>query len=370
MLTLLLALSGVEGLQSDELRAQKPLEPAEALKTFRLAPGYRIQLVAAEPQVVDPVDLAFDENGRLFVAEMIDYPYGDAEKNPPQGRIRLLEDVDGDGRYERSRVYVDRLRWPTAVACWDGGVIVASVPDVLYFKDVDGDGAAERREVLLTGFGANNVQGLVNNLKWSLDNAFVGATSSSLSRLRSVKHTASGIEDLRGRDFRLDPASGAFEPLSGGGLFGNSFDDFGRRFVCRNWYPAYHVVLEERWLRRNPHVPPPAPIHHIAPNPDPVHRASAPEAFRTLITRKFLAGELAGATAVPTGRSTAYMTAASGTTVFRGTALKAADYGALFVSEPATNLVHRKALVPDGVTFRTERMDAGTEFLVSTDNWF
>ena len=373
MLTLLLALSGVEGLllqAADELRAQKPLEPAEALKTFRLAPGYRLQLVASEPQVVDPVDLAFDENGRLFVAEMIDYPYGDAEGNPPQGRIRLLEDVDGDGRYERSRVFADRLRWPTAVACWDGGVLVASVPDVLYFKDVDGDGTAERREVLLTGFGANNVQGLVNNLKWSLDNAFVGATSSSLSRVRSLRHTTSGVEDLRGRDFRLDPASGAFEPLSGGGLFGNSFDDFGRRFVCRNWYPAYHVVLDERWLRRNPHVPPPVPIHHIAPNPDPVHRASAPEAFRTLITRKYLAGELPGATAVPTGRSTAYMTAASGTTVFRGTALKAADYGALFVSEPATNLVHRKTLVPDGVTFRTERIDAGTEFLVSTDNWF
>ena len=122
MLTLFLMLQA-----ADELRAQKPLEPAEALKTFRLAPGYRIELVAAEPRVVDPVDLAFDENGRLFVAEMIDYPYGDAEGNPPQGRIRLLEDVDGDGRYERSTVYADRLRWPTAVACWDGGVLVASV---------------------------------------------------------------------------------------------------------------------------------------------------------------------------------------------------------------------------------------------------
>ena len=97
-------------LAQEDLRATKPLEPAEALKAFRLRPGYRIELVAAEPDVVDPVDLAFDEDGRLFVAEMIDYPYGDAEKHPPLGRVRMLEDKDGDGRYERSAVYAERLR--------------------------------------------------------------------------------------------------------------------------------------------------------------------------------------------------------------------------------------------------------------------
>ncbi len=355
--------------EPDELRATKPKEPAEELRTFQLRPGYRIKLAAAEPQVVDPVDLAFDEDGRLFVAEMIDYPYGDAEGNPPQGRVRLLEDADGDGRFERSTVYADRLRWPTSVACWDGGVFVAAVPDVLYFKDTDGDRVADRRETVLTGFGANNVQGLVNNLRWGLDNAFTGAASSSVSRVRSVKRPDTGILDLRGRDFRLRP-TGELEALSGGGLFGNSFDDFGRRFVCRNWYPAYHVVLEDRYLRRNPFLAVPAPIHYIAPNPDPVFRTSAPEAWRTLTTRKFLAGELPGYAAVPTGRSTAYFTSATGTIVFRGTALGSGDYGSLFTAEAATNLVHRKTLHPDGVTFRTERADAGVEFLASTDNWF
>ncbi len=358
------------GLAQDDVQLRsKPTEAADALKSFRVLPGYRIELAAAEPEVVDPVDLAFDEDGRLFVAEMIDYPYGDAEGNPPQGRVRMLEDVDGDGRYERSTVFAERLRWPTAVALWDGGVLVASVPDILYYRDTDGDGRADRREVWLTGFGSSNVQGLVNNLKWGLDHAFTGATSSSPSQVRSVKHEASGVVDLRGRDFRLLP-TGELEPLSGGGLFGNAFDDFGRRFVCRNWYPAYHVVLDDRALRRNPHVPTPAAIHYLAPNPDPVFRASEPEAFRTLITRKFLAGELPGALAVPTGRSTAYFTSATGTLVFRGGGLAPSDGGLLFTAEPATNLVHRKVLVPDGVTFRADRVDKGGEFLVSTDNWF
>jgi putative membrane-bound dehydrogenase-like protein len=354
--------------EPENLRDTTAKEPAEAQKLFRLRPGYRIELVAAEPAVVDPVDLAFDEDGRLYVAEMIDYPYGDAEGNPPQGRIRLLEDADGDGRYEKSSVFAERLRWPTAVACWDGGVLVASVPDVLYFKDTDGDRVADRREAILTGFGSNNVQGLVNNLRWGLDNAFTGATSSSLSKVRATKGDGESL-DLRGRDFRFLP-DGGFEALSGGGLFGNAFDDFGRRFVCRNWYPAYHVVLEERYLRRNPFLALPAAIQYIAPNPDPVQRISAPEAWRTLTTRKFLAGELPGAAAVPTGRSTAYFTSATGTIVFRGTALAPADAGSLFTAEAATNLVHRKALLPDGVTFRTEHVDREAEFLASTDNWF
>jgi putative membrane-bound dehydrogenase-like protein len=368
LLLLLVAGSAFGAQEPDELRSTKALEPADALRSFRIRPGYKIELVAAEPTVVDPVDLAFDEDGRLFVAEMIDYPYGDAEGNPPQGRIRLLEDRDGDGRYERSSVYVDRLRWPTAVAVWNGGVFVASVPDVVYFKDGDGDGVADRREVFLTGFGANNVQGLVNNLKWGLDNAFTGAASSSISKVCALKGPDPGFVDLRGRDFRFRP-TGEMEPLSGGGLFGNAFDDFGRRFVCRNWYPAYHVVIEDRYVRRAPQLALPSAIQYIAPNPDPVHRISPPEAWRTLVTRQFLAGELPGA-AVPTGRSTAYFTSATGTIVFRGTALAERDRGALFTAEAATNLVHRKALLPDGVTFRTERVDAGVEFLASTDNWF
>src|SRR5262245_31659910 len=84
----------------DELPRLKPTEPADAIKTFTLADGYRIELVAAEPQVASPVDCAFDELGRLWVVEMVDYPFNETEGNPPQGRVVRLEDKDGDGRFE------------------------------------------------------------------------------------------------------------------------------------------------------------------------------------------------------------------------------------------------------------------------------
>ena len=80
--------------------------------------------------------------------------------------MRLLEDLDGDGKFEKSTIFVDGLAWPTAVFCWAGGVIVADAPDVLYFKDTSGDGKADERRVLYTGLGVSNVQGLINSFQW------------------------------------------------------------------------------------------------------------------------------------------------------------------------------------------------------------
>src|ERR1041384_1608699 len=111
-----------------------PTEPDQALATFQIKSGFRLELVAAEPRVVDPIAMAFDEDGRLFVVEMRDYPERRNE-TPHLGRIRMLEDNDGDGRFDRSTIYTDQLPWPTAVICWNGGVFVGATPDVLYCKD-------------------------------------------------------------------------------------------------------------------------------------------------------------------------------------------------------------------------------------------
>src|SRR6516165_9115907 len=109
-----------------------PLSPKEELATFRVPRGFRVELVAAEPQVVDPVAMAFDEDGRIFVAEMRGYPNeGIAEGNVSSGKVKLLEDRDGDGVYETATVYADGLRFPTAVMPWKGGLLVANAPDIL-----------------------------------------------------------------------------------------------------------------------------------------------------------------------------------------------------------------------------------------------
>src|SRR6516162_10279441 len=129
---------------SDELPRIAPHEPAEALTTFQTLPGFRMEQIAAEPLVHSPVALSFDENGRMYVVEMIDYSEQDKEF---LGTVRLLEDTDQDGRFDRSTVFADKLSWPTAIACYDGGVFVGAAPDIFYLKDTNGDGKADERKV-------------------------------------------------------------------------------------------------------------------------------------------------------------------------------------------------------------------------------
>src|SRR5437016_2143848 len=110
-----------------ELPRISPTEPQDALKKFHVALGFRVEQVAAEPLVADPVAVAFDENARLYVVEMRGYS---ENKDEHLSRIRLLEDTDGDGKFDKSTVFVDGLAWPTAIFCWAGGVLVADAPDI------------------------------------------------------------------------------------------------------------------------------------------------------------------------------------------------------------------------------------------------
>src|SRR5262245_46495652 len=98
--------------------AWQPLPPQEALAHFKIEPGLAIEIVACEPQIVDPIDIRFDEQGRLWVVEMRDYPHGPAAGEQPKSRISLLEDEDGDGFFETARVFADKLLFPTGLQPW------------------------------------------------------------------------------------------------------------------------------------------------------------------------------------------------------------------------------------------------------------
>src|SRR5690606_20072441 len=158
VLLLCLALIGPDG--------GPPYDPGEALETFRIEPGFRIELVASEPDVTDPVAMEIDEDGRLFVVEMPGYPIDVS----PTGRVKLLEDTDGDGRYDRSTVFADGLVLPTGVMRWKRGILVTAAPDLLYFEDTHGDGRADVRTAVVTGFAATNPQHSVNGPVYALDN--------------------------------------------------------------------------------------------------------------------------------------------------------------------------------------------------------
>lgn len=363
-----------------KLPATPPTSASDAAKTFRVLDGFRMDLLAAEPLVSSPVAMAYDENGRAYVCEMRDYPYTDKahhqrnQENPTDaaiGAVRLLEDTDGDGVFDKSTVFAENLSWPTGVACWKGGVFVAATPDIWYFKDIDGDGKADVRRKVFTGFRKLNVQSVMNNLVWGLDNHIHGAGGSNGGEIRLAEKPDAKPLAMGRNDFRIDPVTGDFELLSGGARFGGTFDDWGHRFLCDIRNPAQHVVLPLRYLARNPFLAARSALNDMAESGDqlPVHRISEPELWRVLRARRWAGerdivmprSELVGAGVV---------TSSSGITCYRGDAYPEKYRGHVFVCEVAGNLLYRLQLTADGPTFKATRRDEKAEMVASTDNWF
>lgn len=353
---------------SAELPRVPPRSPEEALKAFRTLDGFRIELVAAEPLVASPVACAFDEFNRLYVVEMRDYSE-DAEAD--LGRVRRLEDTDGDGRFDESHIFVDGLSWPTAVACWNGGVFVAAAPYIHYFRDADDDGSAEEREVVFDGFARTNVQGLVNSLRWGLDHRLYGATSSSGAEVRSLRHPDAPALSLRRRDFSIEPRSMTMRPESGGGQHGHSIDAFGRRFVSANSDHLQLIAYEDRYVARNPYlIAPAANVSIAADGPQaPVFRESPVEPWRIVRTRLRAKGIVPGIVEGG-GAPAGYFTGATGATFYTGDALGPGFRDMVFIADVGSNLVHRKVLSDQGVLAVGRRVDEGREFLASSDIWF
>lgn len=350
------------------LKPQAALTPDEAVKSFEVQAGFRMELVAHEPDVTDPVAACFDESGGMYVAEMLDYPYRPKEGQTPLGRVRYLKDADGDGKYERSWIFADKLVWPTGVVCWKGGVYVAAAPDIWYLKDADGDHRSDVIEKVFTGFGDRNQQGGVNNLNWHVDHKIYGSGSTNGGAIRRADKSDASPIVLSSRDFRFDPVTGTFETVSGSKQFGNAFDDWFNRFLCSESKPAYHVVLAQHYLARNPNLAVPTALNELAPGVTPIFRTSPIERWRQVrSSRRLLAGERSPESA---GLSHNVIDAAAGLTIYRGHAYPPEYLGNLLIGCSQNNLVHRRRLTAEGATFRSERADANTEFVRSTDTWF
>ncbi len=363
---------------AEELPRIAPVEPDKAIGTFELQQGFQLELVAAEPLVADPVDACFDANGRMYVAEMHGYPFSfePTQKNPAGGGkkdggiIRLLEDTDNDGVFDRSVVFADKITWPTSVCCYDGGVFVLASPHLHYLKDTNGDDIADIRRIVFTGFSRDNVQGLANNMKWTLDNRIAVAGG----RLRAeLKHADRTVVPLGGQDFAFDPRTESVEPLTGGGQFGHSMNDWGERFLCSNSNHIQHVVYPHRYLKRNADFAVSAGIRSIAKEGPaaPVFRRSSAEPWRVVRTRRRVSDPEYRKRLSQTERfAVGFFTSATGVTVYRGSAYPQQFRGNVFIGDVGGNLIHRKTLRPNGVTFLAERADQQSEFIASTDNWF
>jgi putative membrane-bound dehydrogenase-like protein len=377
LVTMRLGAFGAEPLLDAADLPRFPPVPAEkALETFQVRKGFHLELVAAEPNIASPVALSFDENGRMFVVEMVDYSER-RDETPHLGRIRLLEDLDGDGIYEKSTIFATNLAWPTAVFCYNGGVFVAATPDILYLKDTNGDGKADVRETVFTGFAEGveriNVQAMLNTFIWGLDNRIHGATSGNGGMVRSLRHPEVKVVDLHGRDFVIEPRSITLASEAGGGQHGLSFDDTGRRFACNNSDHIRLFLYDDSYGARNPFYSMPSPLASIAVDGPAaeVYRISPEEPWRVIRTHWRVAGLVPGPIEGG-GRASGYFTGATGTTIYRGNAYPRQFLGNAFVADCGGNLIHRKILVPDGIGLKAQRDEdeQTVEFIASRDTWF
>lgn len=328
-----------------------PKTPQQSLALMSVRPGYRVELAATEPAVQDPIAIAWGPDGKLWVVEMGDYPLGVDGKGKFGGRVKFLESTKNDGNYDKATVFLDSLGFPTGVLPWRKGVLITCAPDILYAEDTDGDGKADVVKKLYSGFGKGNQQHRVNGLVWGLDNWVYCANGDSGGRITSV---ATGkTVDLRGRDFRIKPDTGEIELTSGQAQYSKTRDDWGNWFGGNNSVPAWHVVLEDRHLARNPHQAVPEAVHVLG-GAIPVFPTS-----RTLPRFNDL-------------HTANRFTSACGIGFYRDDLFEPALKRALFVCEPVHNLVHRLDLVPDGASFTARRAsdELRSEFLSSADNWF
>lgn len=337
----------------------QPLPPEATLTSMKVPSGYRVELVAAEPLVMDPVAFDWGPDGRLWVAEMRDYPNGLTWNKPgdpldaPGGRIKVLTDTNGDGRYDEATTFLDGLSYPTGVKVWGKGVLVTAAPEIFYAEDTDGDGIADKREVWYAGFARSNQQHRVNGLTWGLDNWLHVANGDGGGVILSKEKREE--VDIRGFDLRLNPFTNVHEPLNGRTQCGRFRDDWDNWFGCNNSNPLWHYPYPWHLLKRNPEVrvtrafidvpkePGASPVFPVSPTLERFNDFDRANRF----------------------------TSACGPAIYRDVLLGEGVYGNAFICEPVHNLVSRQVLEAKGATFTSDRHpeERASEFFASTDPW-
>ena len=329
-------------------RAEGPLAPGAAADTFKLADSaLGVELVVSEPNVQSPVAMAWDADGKLYVAEMIGYPITEGE-----GRIRRLEDRDGDGRYEHSTVFADRLNFPTSVLPHREGILVTAAPDILFLADSNGDGVADVRRVEWTGFGTGSQQLRANALRRGLDGWIYGANGRCGGVVHRPDQPASTGVDIHGRDFRFDPEMKTFEAISGQSQFGQAHNDWGDRFLNWNTIPVRQVVVPPVYLNGRDDLRS-LVVRDTAP------AGASPQVFPISPPPAQFNGERAD-----------HYNALCGLTIFRDQALGSEYLNDAFVCESLTNLILHRKLTPKGAIYVSNHKNPPQAFLASSDPWF
>jgi putative membrane-bound dehydrogenase-like protein len=363
LLILLIGISGCKN-QPESYQQSLPVEAKDALSTFKVADGFKIEMIASEPLISDPVDMEIDEFGRLYVVEMHGYPLD----KTGSGNIILLSDENGDGIMDKRSLFASGLTLPTSVMRWKKGIIVTDAPNILYFEDTDGDGIANLTDTLVSGFALSNPQHNVNSPVYGLDNwIYVAHEGSVTTREYKEEFGDEGSEivfhgvpnspklpiNANGRSIRFRPEQKQLEMTSSRSQFGHTFDQWGNLFGCNNSNQGYHEVISNRYFDRNPD------LLSSESTQDMSDHLNNPEVFPTTThpDRQILT-------------NVGVMTSACQVTTYLGDAFPAPfNKNVTFINEPVSNLVHVDVLKDSGASFTASRVLQNMEFLTSTDAW-
>ena len=318
------------------------LTPEEALKTFTVAPGFRIELVAAEPLVRDPVVIQFAPDGKLWVVEMTGYmPNVDGVgEDQPVGTIATLSDTDGDGRMDQRVTFADGLVMPRAISLVDGGVLVAAPLMLWYMQDTNGDGVADRKTEISNRYGnTSGPEHNANGLLWGMDNWIYSAN-------HTVRYRYNGNGQFTG------------EETITRGQWGITQDDVGRLFYNSNSDPLRVDLVPGAYLKRNGSYRTAGTAAYLAPTTLPIW----PGRVTPGINRGYQMLQADG--------RYHQVTSAGGPVIYRGDLFPAEFQGNAFFTEPSGNLVKRLIIEEREGGLSARNAYEGTEFVVSTDERF
>ena len=312
------------------------LSPADAQKKFTVPKGFEMRLFAAEPDVVNPVAMSWDERGRLWVLELYEYPSGTKPGEKGRDRVKILEDTDGDGRVDKVTVFADGFTLATGLLCANGGVYVGAAPNLYFLRDTDGDGVADERTVVQTGFGMEDRHELLNGFTWGPDGqmylthgVFTISRATDPDKPGTPTVLTAGVARFQPRNRRLEVfAEGTSNP------WGVDFDAAGNAFVSACVIDHFfHLAPGGMYQRQAGQTPYPYAYEVLPSIVDHAH----------------------------------HMAAYAGVDIYQGNQYPAEFQGMALQGNIHDNAIHRDRLTTKGSTFVAS---ANGDFVRGNDGWF